>query len=130
MSQSSELLDLFRSHGNRLTLGEILQHPIGYEWRARATELRREGYSITLIRADNKVRSNNLYELKEKDLGGGGVDRHALQVGVRREEIANPTQPIESEEGAPTSGKSLPPPILSSPKVFFEDGQGVLNLGI
>ena len=48
-----------------MTLGEILKYEWGYEFRARKTELNHEGYTINLIKIDNKVRSNNLYELIE-----------------------------------------------------------------
>lgn len=61
MSQKESLLELFQVHANRLTLGQILKSPIGYEWRARATELRRDGYRIDLERGEKP--SDNTYHL-------------------------------------------------------------------
>lgn len=46
MTQRELLLNLFRENGNRLTLGQILAHPYGYEARARFSELRGMGYKI------------------------------------------------------------------------------------
>lgn len=60
-SQREELLRLFRENGNRLTLRQILESEIGYEWRARATELRRQGYRIILERGLRS--SDNTYTL-------------------------------------------------------------------
>ena len=61
ITQREELLRLFQENGNRLTLQQILESSLGYEWRARATELRREGYRIVLERG---VRSqDNTYTL-------------------------------------------------------------------
>ena len=61
MTQKEHLLELFQVHGNKMTLGQILQSPVGYEWRARATELRREGYRIELERGQKP--SMNTYHL-------------------------------------------------------------------
>ena len=68
MFQKEELLELFRLHGNKLYLGEILQTRIGYEWRARATELRKLGYVIALERGARP--SENIYRLYEPDAAG------------------------------------------------------------
>lgn len=65
MSQATDLLDMFIAHGHKLTLGQILQSPIGYEWRARATELRKKGFTITLERG--KTPSMNTYRLVPPD---------------------------------------------------------------
>ncbi len=62
MTQREAILDLFQKNGNRLTLGEILSHPYGYEFRARATELRREGYRIECV-INRAEPSKNLYVL-------------------------------------------------------------------
>jgi len=67
-SQREQLLDLFRRNGNQLTLGQILQHPYGYEARARFTELRRDGYVIAFTRG--KTPSDNLYVLYEPEPSG------------------------------------------------------------
>ena len=61
MTQKQCLIELFRQNNNRLTLGEILKHPFGYEARARFTEMRRAGYRIVFERG--KKPSDNLYTL-------------------------------------------------------------------
>lgn len=61
MSHREAILEFFRARGGRATLGEILRHPFGYEFRARATELRRQGYRIDCVKA--KKPSENLYVL-------------------------------------------------------------------
>ena len=61
MTQHELILDAFKRNGGRMTLGYILSHPWGYEFRARATELRRNGHKIILTRG--KRPSDNLYEL-------------------------------------------------------------------
>lgn len=61
MTQKEHLLELFQVHGGKMTLGQILKSPVGYEWRARATELRREGYRIELQRGERP--SDNTYHL-------------------------------------------------------------------
>lgn len=68
MTQKELLLDLFRRNGNRLTLGEILKYPYGYEARARFTELRRAGYRISFVRGATP--SANAYHLFEPEPNG------------------------------------------------------------
>jgi hypothetical protein len=68
MTQREELLDLFRRHGHALTLRQILESRVGYEWRARATELRDLGHQITLERG--RAPSDNLYRLIEPETSG------------------------------------------------------------
>ena len=65
MTQRDKLLDLFRSHGHALSLRQILESEIGYEWRARATELRRLGFVIRLERGPRPT--ENLYRLIEPE---------------------------------------------------------------
>jgi hypothetical protein len=65
MTQHQELIELFLAHGNRLTLGEILKSRVGYEWRARASELRRQGYIFLLERGRSP--SENMYSIVEPD---------------------------------------------------------------
>lgn len=65
MSQKETLVKLFKDHHGVLTLGEILSSPIGYEWRARATELRRDGYKIELLNKNRAYPSQNTYWLRE-----------------------------------------------------------------
>jgi hypothetical protein len=107
VNHKESILEAFRANGGRLTLGEILKHPWGYEARARFTELRHEGHTINLIKEDHKVRSNNLYELVEKNSGVGG------EIGI-------------------TPGRN-PAVLGSSPSqhtIFYEGKQSVMNLGI
>jgi hypothetical protein len=65
MSQMTQLIDLFVASGNELTLGEILRTSLAAEYRARMTDLRKEGFTITLIRG--KHPSDNLYRLSPPD---------------------------------------------------------------
>lgn len=64
MTHRESILAAFRQNGNRMTLGYILQHSWGYEVRARFTELRREGYTITCTKG--KTASENLYTLEDQ----------------------------------------------------------------
>jgi hypothetical protein len=68
VTQRDLLLDLFRRNGNRLTLGQILEHPFGYEARARFTELRGMGYRIVCEKKNPP--SLNLYTLSEPEANG------------------------------------------------------------
>jgi hypothetical protein len=65
MTQCEQLISVFKEHENVATLGDILKSPVGYEWRARATELRRRGYRIELVFSDRKYPSHNTYRLLE-----------------------------------------------------------------
>lgn len=62
VTQREQVIDLFQRHGYRLTLGQILQTTLAAEYRARFTELRREGYTITCTKG--KTASENLYTLE------------------------------------------------------------------
>lgn len=64
MTHRESILAAFRENGNWMTLGYILRHPWGYEFRARVTELRRQGYKIECIKA--KTPSENVYRLLHK----------------------------------------------------------------
>ena len=61
MSQEISILETFRKEGGSMTLGEILKHSWGYEFRARASSLRRKGYVITCERGEKP--SQNLYRV-------------------------------------------------------------------
>jgi len=67
MSQKQQLLDMFHANGNQLTLGMMMKTNLGDEWRARMTDLRKEGYDIPAPVLDRKNPSNNLYTLIETD---------------------------------------------------------------
>lgn len=61
MTLRNQILSTFYNNKNRMRLGDILRYPWGYEFRARATELRKEGYQVICERA--KRPSDNLYIL-------------------------------------------------------------------
>jgi hypothetical protein len=63
LTQKQGILELFRENGNKLTLSHILNTLYAAEYRARFSDLRREGYIINCIRGENP--SNNIYELIE-----------------------------------------------------------------
>lgn len=65
MSQITDLLDLFIAHGHKLTLGQILQTRLAAEYRARMTDLRKQGFTITLERG--KRPSDNTYHICPPD---------------------------------------------------------------
>lgn len=62
--QKERLLEMFRANGNRLTLGQIMQTTLAAEYRARLSELRREGFTIDCIQNRQKP-TENLYILTE-----------------------------------------------------------------
>jgi len=61
MSQKINLLKLFELNGGKLTLGQIMKTPLAAEYRARISEMRREGFIINCTKMPEP--SNNLYEL-------------------------------------------------------------------
>lgn len=63
MTQHEQILKTFAEHGNVMTLGQILSYRWGYEARARFTELRRQGYTITCTKG--KKPSENTYTLSQ-----------------------------------------------------------------
>jgi len=65
MTQRELLLEMFKNHGNCLTLGQIMQTTLAAEYRARFTELRHEGFTISLERG--KKASDNLYRLVHRE---------------------------------------------------------------
>lgn len=60
-TQCVRLVELFGQHGNRMTLGQLLQYPVGYKCTSRFSDLRKEGFVITCERG--KIPSENLYTL-------------------------------------------------------------------
>lgn len=67
-SQKEEIIEAFKRNHFRMQLGHILKFPWGYEARARFSELRQEGYTITCEKA--KKPSDNLYILIPPDKNG------------------------------------------------------------
>lgn len=72
MTQKEKILQFFRNHGNRATLGQFLSDPsgIGYKCTSRFSELRNDGYGV--ICEKGKTASENLYRLIEFDSVGQG----------------------------------------------------------
>lgn len=68
MTQHDQLIQLFKQHGNRVTLGQILQTTLAAEYRARMTDLRRRGFTI-LCEKKSKP-SDNTYTMIEPDACG------------------------------------------------------------
>jgi len=68
MSHREDILEAFRRNKGRMALGHILKYPWGYEFRARATELRKEGYIILCEKG--KTPSDNMYTLSEPEKSG------------------------------------------------------------
>lgn len=70
MSQISEMVEWFKRQGGSATLDQILKsgERWSYEWRARATDARKQGYVIALERG--KIPSDNRYSLVEPESNG------------------------------------------------------------
>jgi len=70
MSHCERLVAWFKSRDGQATLGEILGSGEGwsYEFRARATDLRKKGYVITCERGRRP--SENLYRVIEPEANG------------------------------------------------------------
>ena len=66
MSQKTDILKFFRANGNRLTLGQIMKTSFGSEYRARFSDLRREGHVIICDDKDKPSPSDNIYTLVEE----------------------------------------------------------------
>jgi hypothetical protein len=71
MTQADKLLELFRLYNFKLTLGQLLAHPsgVGYKCTSRFSDLRKRGFRIDCIRAENP--SDNLYVLAPPDEPSG-----------------------------------------------------------
>jgi hypothetical protein len=65
MTQKEHLLEMFRIGGGRLTLRFLLQTSLAAEYRARMTDLRKEGHRITWTRGRHP--GDNLYTLEKKE---------------------------------------------------------------
>lgn len=63
MGQRERIIEYFRNHGHRATLGELLAQGF-YECRARFTELRGQGFKI--VCEQNRLHpTRNLYTMTE-----------------------------------------------------------------
>ena len=61
MTQHEQLIGLFKRHGWRVTLGQILQTTLAAEYRARMTDLRKHGF--TILCQKGKTPSENTYTM-------------------------------------------------------------------
>ena len=68
MTQTEQLIDLFKRNGYQLRLRQILNTTLAAEYRARMSELRKNGYVITC--EQGKQASDNLYVLVEPEEDG------------------------------------------------------------
>lgn len=68
MSHREAIIEAFRRNNGRMALGHILKYQWGYEFRARATELRKQGY--TILCEKGKTPSDNMYTLIEPEESG------------------------------------------------------------
>lgn len=70
MTHSEQMVKWFKNHNGFATLQEIITsgEPWSYEFRARATDLRKKGYRITCDRA--LTPSLNLYRLFPPETSG------------------------------------------------------------
>ncbi len=64
MTQKELLLHRFHMHGNRLTLSQLLEAPLGAAYRQRISDIRREGYTVECVE-NSDAPSNTLYILTE-----------------------------------------------------------------
>lgn len=67
-TQKEKLVALFRMNNNRLRLGDIMRTELAAEYRARMTELRKQGYSIICERGEKP--SENMYYLRAPEPNG------------------------------------------------------------
>lgn len=68
MTQHEQLIKLFESNRWRLTLGQILQTTLAAEYRARMTDLRKQGFVITCEKGPTA--SENRYTMVAPDPDG------------------------------------------------------------
>lgn len=69
MTRKQEIIAAFQFYGYRITLGEALQHPWGYKFASRCSDLRREGCNIRCIRG--KRPSDNIYVMRPPQENNG-----------------------------------------------------------
>ena len=68
MTQHQQLIELFRRNGHRITLRQIMQTTLAAEYRARMTELRKDGFVILCTKG--KQASDNVYQMTEPEPTG------------------------------------------------------------
>jgi hypothetical protein len=67
-TQCQVIVDAFATNGWKMSLGYILSHTWGYKCTSRFSDLRREGYVITLERGETP--SQNVYTCIPPDHSG------------------------------------------------------------
>lgn len=130
MSQTSNLLTLFKTHGNRLSTAflssDAVHGIIGTKYTGRISDLRAKGYIIEDL--GDQGHGNHVYELKNPDLGGCGVS-----AGVCRKETTLSALAMGQTDGneglrpslkASADANSIQPPIY-----FDKKNQGCFDLG-
>ena len=70
-TQKESILELFKLYDGKVTLGQIMKTPLAAEYRARFSEMRKEGYSIICKKGD--VPSENTYTLETHSKPSGGT---------------------------------------------------------
>lgn len=68
MTQKDQLVNFFERNGGTLTLGQILQTTLAAEYRARISELRGRGFTITCEKG--KTPSENRYRMIAPEADG------------------------------------------------------------
>ena len=63
MSYQQQVLTTFKEHGGSMTLGQILKYTWGYSIRSTFSRLRKQGYTVDLLRGNTP--SENLYTIIE-----------------------------------------------------------------
>lgn len=71
MTRNEALLHLFRSNGNRLTLGQMLSYGtlIGSKYSSRVSDLRKQGFDILCEECRDRP-TENVYTLVEFKVDG------------------------------------------------------------
>lgn len=80
MNHKDMILEAFHRHGNKVTLGELLdegRYSFAHKLTARLSDLRREGYSIECIEGD--IPAHNVYVLHERPFFD---DKGQRQIGL------------------------------------------------
>lgn len=68
LTQKEKLIEMFRMNNNRMSLSYIMKTDLAAEYRARMTELRKQGYSIRYERGETP--SENMYYLTAPEPSG------------------------------------------------------------
>ena len=80
MTRTESLLYLFQTHGNRLTLGQMLAygHMIGSKYTSRIDDLRKQGHNIVCSEKNREHPTENVYLLLDPIKTGSGELQRAF----------------------------------------------------